>query len=625
MANIAIVEATEFDDDPIQDFSSSPFEGSRQAQRRRNTVKVAKRRKPLNKLQQNILKPEVDELSNYKLPNAYGMSPNTKKRLKMSMICSDGFDGRESQPTGRTMPMRLPRRHPQVFGQTFARVPELTLASSRELTENIGGTRRLQREQLQYHAITMFSHEESDIVTATLAPLMQHLPGSLQDRNELPRPEGTSQLGKGTKLIPIYDGDSIDTEESRMVEAPATICRPKRRVTFSEDVKALQALTMVSAPIAMTSSYDSDDSESGTTDDGDDDDRSSSGSSDEDRNEGAAEGGSDDQRGSEEGNSDTEIDVEGEGALQLSTASVKATFQSPGHTEEYLEENELAEARDSQRLALNDDFVRRKSVYNAGIIQNISPPYPLYSQSFIEQEKALITGGSRQQHKITEDDPWRPRRPVSTRRLIEVDDDILDYPNSPTENLRSGDERRPFLSASARKIQVQSYDDRASSEFMEDLQERKQSQGSVELGDPNWSVPYGHEDEQSYSQAQNPDYPAGEFHRYDVVEYPTYLARALDSFSNPSQGSFSLARSKSRPINYPVHCTTEKLQEESSTGNLEISPAFKRTVSPLKRSLSQMQSTDLRALTRRMSIEAGTTPARGWIQSLSFKPPFLRD
>jgi hypothetical protein len=159
---------------------------------------------------------------------------------------------------------------------------------------------------------------------------------------------------------------------------------------------------------------------------------------------------------------------------------------------------------------------------------------------------------------------------------------------------------------------------------MEDLQERKQSQGSVELGDPNWSAPCGNEDEQSYSQVQDPDYPAAEFHRYVVVEYPTCLARALDSFSNPSQGSFSLARSKSMPINHRFHYSAE-LQEDSSTRNLEISPAFRRTVSPLKRSLSRMQSMDLRALTRRMSIEAGTTPGRWRIQPLSFKPPFLRD
>lgn len=593
---------------------------------RHNAADKGKKQKPLSELQQNIQKPEVIDLSKYKLPNAYGMSPNTKKLLKMNMTCSDGFEGRETQPAGRTMPMRLPRRHPQVFRQAFARVPELTLTSSRDLTENIGGPRGLQGEQLQSNTIAMFYHEDSDIVTDALAPLMQQLPGSLEDRNKLPRPEGTSQLRKLTKLIPPY-GDYVDAEEIAKVTAPPTICRLKRRVTFSKDVEVLQTLMMISAPIAMTSPCDSDDSEHGTIDD----DRNSSGSSDEDRSEGDAEGGSGDHRGSEEGNSDDETNAEGAEVLQHPPASVKATQQSLRHTEEPLEDNKHGEAQISRRLALNDEIARRDSVYNSDMNQNTCSPNASYVQFPKGRGEALITRESHQKHKITERDPWRPRRPVSTCRLIEVDDDILDYPSSPTELSMGGDERGLFHSAGARKREIQSWDDchtyriRADNEYMEDPRERKQSQASVELGDPNWSVPYGHEDEQSYSQAQNPDHPLGRFRRYVVEEYPTYLVRAIDSFRNPSQGSFSLARSKSMPPNRRFHYVAEQIQEDPVTENLEISQVFKYTVSPLKRTLSQMQSMDLISLTRRMSNEAGTTPIRRRIQPLSFIPPFLRD
>jgi hypothetical protein len=138
------------------------------------------------------------------------------------------------------------------------------------------------------------------------------------------------------------------------------------------------------------------DSEHGTTKD-DDDNRTSSESSDEYRSEGDGEGDSDDQHCSEDGNSDTEIDAEGEGAFQHSAGSAKAIFQNLRYTEEYLEENELAKARDSQQLAFNNQFVGRKSIYNAGIIQKSCPPYPVYTQSLIEQGQALITGESRQQ------------------------------------------------------------------------------------------------------------------------------------------------------------------------------------------------------------------------------------
>lgn len=138
---------TDFDDDPIQEFSSSPFKSSRRAPKRHNVANMGKKQKLLDGLQHDILKSEGIDLSTYKLPNAYRMSPKFKKQLKMSMTCSDGFEGKESQPTWRTVPMRLPRRHPQILVQTFAHEPELTFTSPRESTENIGGYGRLQGEQ----------------------------------------------------------------------------------------------------------------------------------------------------------------------------------------------------------------------------------------------------------------------------------------------------------------------------------------------------------------------------------------------------------------------------------------------------------------------------------------------
>jgi hypothetical protein len=507
---------------------------------------------------------------------------------------------------------------------------ELTLTSFRDLTKNIEIPQRLQGEPVQSNAITVFYHEEIEIVKGPFDPLKHSRP--LEDRNKIHRPGGNPRLESLTMLLPPSKGNCIHTEEIAAVTVPPSSCRLKRRVTFSEDVAVLQTLRMVSAPIVIPSPCESDDSEEGITDDDDDDDgddRTSSGSSDEDRSDGDPGGGSDDQYGSEEGNSDGEIDAEGKEALQHSTASVKATLQSLQYSGRSPEESKQARASNSQRLALNDEFVRQESVYDGGINQNNCSPDLLLTQSIIERGEILITEESRQEWNIAEDNSWRPRRLVSTHRLIEVDDDILDYPNSTTELSRGDDERGPFRSASGRKLEIQSCDDghacsnRAGSEHVEDMQRRELSQTSVELGNPKWSVLHHHGDEQPHSQAQNPDYLPEGASRYVVQDYATYMARALDSFSNPSQGSFSLARSKSMPSRHRFHCVDEQIQEDLPAKNLGISPAFKHTVSPLKRSLSQMQSTDLRALTRRMS--PGTTPVRGRIQPLSFKPPFLRD
>jgi hypothetical protein len=324
------------------------------------------------------------------------------------------------------------------------------------------------------------------------------------------------------------------------------------------------------------------------------------------------------------------FDVEDE-ALRPSPESLKATCQRSGSTEEIIQENMQNRAENNKQPAFGDESVRRKNIRSGGTHQRAHSPVSSYAQSPTGKVTALITGEGSHREKVTEDDPWRPRKPVSTRRLIEVDEDILQYPNSLTELLES-DNRESFIrSANATRLEVQSFDEyhpyrvRAASKYVEDLQERKQSQAFVELGDPNWSAPYGSKEERIYSQTQNLSYTIADFPHHVVEEYPTYRARVLDSFSNPSQGKSSPVRSMSMPSNHRFHYMDQQIQNDNIVGNLEMRPAFKRIVSPLKRSLSQMQSTDLRVLTRRMSIEAGATPVRRRIQPLSFNPPFLRE
>jgi hypothetical protein len=466
---------------------------------RHNTPKVVKNRRPLNELKRNVFKPDTVDFSKYKLPNAYGMSPNTKKQLKMSMTCSDGFEGRESQPTGRTMPMRLHSRHPQITKQAFTHVPELSLTSSRNIIENIENHRKMEEAQLHSDAITMFYNGEKDIMADAFNPLICQGPELLEDVNKRHRIGGNSHLNDLAKLQPSKGG-SVYTEDAAVVATPQSAHRLKRRVTFSEDVRVrvIQTLTMVSAPIAIASPCDSDESELGTTDD--EDDRTGSTSSDQNGSDDEATGDGDNYYDAEHENSNTEIDVEDE-ALRPSPESLKATRQRSRSTEEIIQENMQDKAENNKRLAFGDESVRWKNIRNGGTHKRAYSPVPSYAQSPTEKATELITGKGNHREKVTEDDPWRPRKPVSTRPLIEADEDILQCPNSPTELPESDNDGSLIRSAHATRLEVQSFDEyhpyrvRAASKYVDDLQERKQSQAFVELGDPNWSAPYGSEEE----------------------------------------------------------------------------------------------------------------------------------
>jgi hypothetical protein len=204
-------------------------------------------------------------------------------------------------------------------------------------------------------------------------------------------------------------------EETAVALGPRTTGMPRRRVTFSEEIEARQALMMISAPIALTSPCNSDDSDDRMTDD----DRSTSESSDEEKSEGSADEGDDDDSGSQQGaDSNAEIGAEDEKALQ------------------------------------------------------------------------------------------------------EVDEGIIDYSSPPTELSMCGDEEIALQYISGHEHQFKPYpcQIRATSESIEELQERKLSQVSIELGIPNWSPPHDRVEKQPHSQVQDPDGSLGKPYHYLVVE-----------------------------------------------------------------------------------------------------------
>lgn len=309
----------ELDDDPIQDFTS-PSSGSKLVPVQRAIRRAPKKRKPLNELQRNKLNAAPVDISLYKLPKPYKMSPNNKERLKTSMTCSDGFEGKEIKVTGRMMPIRTSRRYSRSIKQSFAYVPQLTLASSRDPIDHQEISQRQQGDPCQSTLNDGFENKRIDEAMNAAHPLAE----ASERMNRFHRPDQDQQSRRG---LPPNLKDDSNTEETTLTVTSLARCRSKRRVTFSKDIEVRQTLMMISAPVAPGSPCNTDDSEDGLTDD----DRSTSESSGDDKSEEEPEGDNDEHDDSgQEADSSGETEAEGGEALQNSIAAANDAFKNPG-------------------------------------------------------------------------------------------------------------------------------------------------------------------------------------------------------------------------------------------------------------------------------------------------------
>lgn len=95
-------------------------------------------------------------------------------------------------------------------------------------------------------------------------------------------------------------------------------------------------------------------------------------------------------------------------------------------------------------------------------------------------------------------------------------------------------------------------------------------------------MPYGREEERSYSQVQDQEDPIRKPVRYIVEESQTYLARALETFSSPLQRTLKLTRSKSMPSKSQFLHLARPVRVKPISWDLATSQEFKHSL-PAKR------------------------------------------
>jgi hypothetical protein len=334
-----VADAIGFDDDSIKEFPLSPLRESRTKRKWHKATRVIKKKK--------IQSPDVHNLSEYKMPNGRQMSPNAEKWLKIGITCSDGFEGAERHSTGTTMSTRLPRRHQKITRQKFPRGIELSLTSSRDPYDIIENPYRVHEQLTQSKVGGILHNKNLHAMKDNFQPLTSRVSEILKDKNKMYKSCKKIQLKGLSKLVPPFRKDVIDdSQEVRRVTTLQNTRRLKRHATFNDDVeiKIIQALTMMSAPIAVASQYDPDEVEDGMANN--EDDRNSSDSLDASRDDEETNTDSDENHDSNT-SSNTENDAGDERDLSRSAISLKATLEAIEH-KEGLEALEQIKTQDRQ-------------------------------------------------------------------------------------------------------------------------------------------------------------------------------------------------------------------------------------------------------------------------------------
>jgi hypothetical protein len=545
----------------------------------------------------------LDDLSEFRMPKLLEISPNARKRLSISLNCCDGFAGREVRPTGKLISMARPRHHRKRSRAGFTLVPALILVSQRSFGDNIQNS---QEHSGQNDVCTTNSNSNNNRPAITAGDV-DHLPEKM-----------VANRAKVTRIARINHDRQLDVSQQmrqrqRMVEDegnnPKTAQNPipplksilKSRVTFIDDEKVLQSLSMVSAPISNMTSDASDSSDEGT----DDRECTNSDTTDEDRSTESKD---------DEKNRGSDLDIDEETEVNQSTGSAlfpqpttpkRVALQQMVETEDaFAPSSDITVTQAVQRLALSGEFILHDGI-NA-VFEDLFNPEMIDDDSCIQrcprQETPKKTVVLCQKLDATDQLPWMPRRPVSTRCLIEVDEEIDDDTSSPIATRLS---RSPVQAGNA----VRSW-----------IDQNRLSQGSIELGDPNWSAPCCQTEEALDFQAQSPE---GSSAKCRAINQQDSFVRAIQ------QPFHVLSRSTSVPLISRSPHFAEVAQVEHLGADFTSTQSFRPVISPRRPSLSQplvgtVRATNMRAIMRSMNVEAGTTPVRGRVRSLPLNPPFLR-
>lgn len=256
-----------------------------------------------------------------------------------------------------------------------------------------------------------------------------------------------------------------------------------------------------------------------------------------------------------------------------------------------------------------------------------------------------------------DDDSWRPREPITSTVLLEVENDEIIDPPSPVPNPSASNSYMVSQQlGSSRRLS------RIASQALQFVNSRPtspqqpapintDSQGSVELGDTQrllrgdqhayipetqFSKPKQEPEQEAVDEGEEEVEPDVLLSQVSFVPQSSYFEQASQNLQEPVRRP-NVVRTKSMPAS--MHTPRAPERPELIAGGITIAEAFQYTISPSQsrsKSIGGVRGTlltatpgsekSLRTLTRQASRGLGTLPSstRKRMVSLPFVPPFKK-
>jgi hypothetical protein len=559
------------------------------------------------------------------LINAVSVPPDCPKPIPTRLDFCDGFVGEESQPIGRTKATSRPRRLPRpgVLRRSKGYACQLPLVQSRtfgvelSLQEDNRSFKervdiRFGREHLADNSGHNQKEHQNSTSNAKQGTLVLSQPTTWQAKPAGQISNDNPENIAGYKTSSIIEDVDMDADpspqseesdnDSNFSDSPVLETSPKattfnRRVTFNEDVEVIrQQLSMVSAPLPISTASSDDESDEDHM--GKDyDDTHSEGHSD----------GSDSQASESDGEVGSSADEQ-----SIETSSPRhdrrsALPSTPIRRWILTEVSDSSSSDEVETEMLDDEMILDDTANMVSKRYQASDAVHLWGENYDDERLNLSPSC-----------PWAPRRPNLARHSIEVDGDIFASPSSKVPRKKTVNNIR--LSQSQMRLN-QSQMDWSSTQSATHMlhSERYHREPSIELGNADWPPRSFYSQSITDSQASTTINLNHKPKQFVVADVPSYFSAASRNFNQPLYNPMvPPMRSKSMPLR--SHFFEKEGQDWNANGNILTNLVPERKVASFMGSQDE-RGTSLRALTRHISIGSGTPGERRRNPLLPFRPP----
>jgi hypothetical protein len=167
------------------------------------------------------------DITKFRIPLRHTLSPHSTRRRQRTPSYSDGFEGREAEPIGRWMPVRLPNRRRETYHKITIKMGELTIVAEKPFEED-------SRHRQQHHRKKRGPHIDKQargVLTNDSNPQVQNGIELMLVNNNQPE-QGRQPIraqSNDTVFVEDQDRRTPNANDASMSEAPTSMGSPLKR------------------------------------------------------------------------------------------------------------------------------------------------------------------------------------------------------------------------------------------------------------------------------------------------------------------------------------------------------------------------------------------------------------